>query len=289
VREAVGETPTDYTYTGQREEAALGLMYYVARWYDPHIAHFVQADTIVPGAGNPAAWDRYAYVMYNPLKYTDPRGYYPVGDDIDPSDLYDQDPITFWINLIENEFSNINIITIDEIGKFCWVGPCVEWTTHELELIYETLVEYPYPDELQNTPYIEILKAKYDKKTERYAGPLNPRTTLDGVRVTLTETAWDFKPNLGLFNIFYPSTENTNYMSSVFHEITHAINRQTGVFNSDVQAVHEQLKNPLERTWLWINYYALYGTWEYNDENRAWNIAEEVFIIQLTTDYFSVK
>jgi hypothetical protein len=32
VREAVGETPTDYNYTGQRSEAALGLMYYVARW-----------------------------------------------------------------------------------------------------------------------------------------------------------------------------------------------------------------------------------------------------------------
>jgi RHS repeat-associated protein len=77
VREAVGETPTDYTYTGQRSEAALGLMYYVARWYDPHIAHFVQADTIVPGAGNPAAWDRYAYVFNNPLRFTDASGHIP--------------------------------------------------------------------------------------------------------------------------------------------------------------------------------------------------------------------
>jgi RHS repeat-associated protein len=75
VRGEVEELGTDYTYTGQREESALGLMYYVARWYDPHIAHFVQADTIVPGAGNPAAWNRYAYVMYNPLKYTDPSGH----------------------------------------------------------------------------------------------------------------------------------------------------------------------------------------------------------------------
>jgi hypothetical protein len=32
VREAVGETPMDYTYTGQREEADFGLHYYVARW-----------------------------------------------------------------------------------------------------------------------------------------------------------------------------------------------------------------------------------------------------------------
>jgi hypothetical protein len=31
-RETTGELGTDYTYTGQRSEAALGLMYYVARW-----------------------------------------------------------------------------------------------------------------------------------------------------------------------------------------------------------------------------------------------------------------
>jgi len=28
----------------------------------------------VPGAGNPLAWNRYAYTLYNPLKYTDPSG-----------------------------------------------------------------------------------------------------------------------------------------------------------------------------------------------------------------------
>jgi hypothetical protein len=47
----------------------------VARWLDPEIGHFAQADTIVPGAGNPAAWNRYGYVMYNPVKYTDPSGH----------------------------------------------------------------------------------------------------------------------------------------------------------------------------------------------------------------------
>ena len=31
-RKLAGDLPTDYGYTGQREEAALGLMYYVARW-----------------------------------------------------------------------------------------------------------------------------------------------------------------------------------------------------------------------------------------------------------------
>jgi RHS repeat-associated protein len=80
-KEEIDDLLTDYTYTGQRSEAALGLMYYVARWYDSGIGHFVQADTIVAGAGNPAAWNRYGYTLYNPVKYVDPSGHIPVIDD----------------------------------------------------------------------------------------------------------------------------------------------------------------------------------------------------------------
>jgi RHS repeat-associated protein len=72
---ASGSLPTDFGFTGQREADEIGLYYYVARWLDPEIAHFAQADTIVPGAGNPAAWNRYAYVGYNPIRYTDPSGH----------------------------------------------------------------------------------------------------------------------------------------------------------------------------------------------------------------------
>ncbi|MBK8616274.1 MAG: hypothetical protein IPN96_03990 [Anaerolineales bacterium] len=36
---------------------------------------FTQADTIIPGAGNSSAWDRYAYTLNNPLRYTDPSGH----------------------------------------------------------------------------------------------------------------------------------------------------------------------------------------------------------------------
>ena len=69
------ELPTDYTFTGQREAAEIGLKYYVARWYDSEIGHFVQADSLVPDAGNPTAWNRYAYVSNNPLSYIDPSGH----------------------------------------------------------------------------------------------------------------------------------------------------------------------------------------------------------------------
>jgi RHS repeat-associated protein len=39
--------PTDYTYTGQKNAPEIGLMFYNARWYDPAIAHFTQADNRV--------------------------------------------------------------------------------------------------------------------------------------------------------------------------------------------------------------------------------------------------
>ena len=48
-----------------------GLMYYNARWYDPALGRFVQADTIVPQPGDVPGWDRYAYVENNPLRYSD--------------------------------------------------------------------------------------------------------------------------------------------------------------------------------------------------------------------------
>jgi RHS repeat-associated protein len=69
-----GTLTTDYQYTGQRKEG-FGLYDYSARYYDPYLARFVSADTIVPEAGNSQALDRYAYVANNPLKYTDPSGH----------------------------------------------------------------------------------------------------------------------------------------------------------------------------------------------------------------------
>ncbi len=73
-RFASGSTSTDYRYTGQREEAELGLYFYNARWYDPSLGRFIQPDTIVPDPGSPMDWDRYAYVRNNPVTLTDPSG-----------------------------------------------------------------------------------------------------------------------------------------------------------------------------------------------------------------------
>jgi RHS repeat-associated protein len=67
--------PTDFGFTSQRNENSFGLMDYNARYYSPRLGRFVSADTVIPGAGNPLAWDRYGYVLNNPLRYADPSGH----------------------------------------------------------------------------------------------------------------------------------------------------------------------------------------------------------------------
>jgi RHS repeat-associated protein len=75
IRASSGLTASDFRYTGQLRQAELGLYYYVARWYDPQTAHFTQADTVVPNAGDAASYDRYTYVRNNPVRYNDPSGH----------------------------------------------------------------------------------------------------------------------------------------------------------------------------------------------------------------------
>jgi len=66
---------TDYLYTGKEWDAESGLYYYGARYYDPKLARFISADTIVPEPFYPQTLNRYSYVLNNPVKYTDPTGH----------------------------------------------------------------------------------------------------------------------------------------------------------------------------------------------------------------------
>jgi RHS repeat-associated protein len=67
-----GISPTDYGYTGQMKEG--DIYFYNARWYDPQLGRFMQADTFVPTAQGTQGFDRYAYVNNNPIRYIDPSG-----------------------------------------------------------------------------------------------------------------------------------------------------------------------------------------------------------------------
>jgi RHS repeat-associated protein len=68
--------PTTMRYTGQRHESSLGIYYYGARWYDPSLGRFLSPDSIIPQSQGVQAWDRYAGMNNNPVRYNDPSGHW---------------------------------------------------------------------------------------------------------------------------------------------------------------------------------------------------------------------
>ena len=67
---------TTIKFTSQELDEETGLYYYRSRFYDPSLGRFLTPDTIVPDCTNPQAFNRYAYVLNNPIIYTDPTGHF---------------------------------------------------------------------------------------------------------------------------------------------------------------------------------------------------------------------
>ncbi|AZS13822.1 carbohydrate-binding protein [Paenibacillus lutimineralis] len=72
------QTQTDravgFTYTGYPYEDN-GLYYAQARYYKPEVGRFISEYAYEGQISNPQSLNRYMYVLNNPLKYIDPRGY----------------------------------------------------------------------------------------------------------------------------------------------------------------------------------------------------------------------
>jgi RHS repeat-associated protein len=68
---------TDFGYTGQRLlDSGMGeIMDYKARFYSPYLNRFIQPDTIIPKPANPQAFNRFSYVLNDPIRYNDPTGH----------------------------------------------------------------------------------------------------------------------------------------------------------------------------------------------------------------------
>ena len=67
---------TDRGYTGHQMLDALGLIHMNGRIYDPHLGRFLSPDPLIQSPGNLQSYNRYSYVLNNPLSYTDPSGFF---------------------------------------------------------------------------------------------------------------------------------------------------------------------------------------------------------------------
>jgi len=56
-----------------KETEGFGLVFYNARYYDPALGRFAQADSLIPGGAQ--GLDRFAYVNNSPVNFTDPSGH----------------------------------------------------------------------------------------------------------------------------------------------------------------------------------------------------------------------
>ena len=74
---------SEYRYTGQRRDTvskigstSIGLYFYGSRYFDPLLGRFVSPDSIIPEASQGVqAWDRYAGINNNPVRWNDPTGH----------------------------------------------------------------------------------------------------------------------------------------------------------------------------------------------------------------------
>jgi RHS repeat-associated protein len=76
----LASSSTNRGFTGQEELDEVGLVHMNGRVYDPSIGRFVSPDPTIPHPANPQSYNRFAYVMNNPLSLTDPTGYADSGD-----------------------------------------------------------------------------------------------------------------------------------------------------------------------------------------------------------------
>jgi RHS repeat-associated protein len=139
--------PSDRLFTGQIRDLGNDAFYFFkVRYYDATIGKFQTADSVVPGACNPQALNRYSYSVNNPLKYVDPTGHdFTYGSDVEPATIGGAD------------FPNIDqldpyaVVPFQPNGTSFIGSPSESWTNAGLGLV-SGLVSLGQQPSLRTTP-----------------------------------------------------------------------------------------------------------------------------------------
>lgn len=76
VTDAIVPASTERGYTMHEHLDEVGVVHMNGRLYDPLVGRFMSADPFIQNPGDLQSYDRYAYVLNNPLSLTDPSGYF---------------------------------------------------------------------------------------------------------------------------------------------------------------------------------------------------------------------
>ena len=78
---AAPDAETPRGFTGHEHLDSVGLIHMNGRVYDPALGRFLSADPFVPNPTATQSFNRYSYVINNPLSYTDPSGFAYAGSE----------------------------------------------------------------------------------------------------------------------------------------------------------------------------------------------------------------
>jgi RHS repeat-associated protein len=220
-----GTIYTDKLFTGQREMAGLGIYHYGARFYSPRTGRFLSADTIVPGAANPQAFNRYSYVLGNPLRYTDPTGHAFYSDPYETSDgtCDPGDTSCNWVDT-GNSNNNNNNGNDDHANDPLPPQEPEPEESDFLDWLFDIFDNYNYYGGTGDMPLFQLYTWMYDVDiTARFA-------VLYSNNSPLTVNLF---PQAGLRNVFYQTndgfslygstTPNFGYAQSLPHNIASSV------------------------------------------------------------------
>jgi len=74
LRGSTGTQPNEFTFAGEQVDAATGLQYLRARYYDMETGRFWSKDPLLGSVQKPSSQNRYAYALNNPCVYLDRSG-----------------------------------------------------------------------------------------------------------------------------------------------------------------------------------------------------------------------
>ncbi len=171
---------TNRGYTGHEHIQETDFINMNARLYDPTIGRFLSADSYIQAPYDTQSFNRYSYVMNNPLKYTDPSGFEATDLGIihvvaDPWPGFSWEEVTWWL-YFDCDFNEIDIDYQEEMyyqaqaEEVYIINEAQEAATARNNLFNNTISVSALPKsiKLQPTFSTNIVQSEYSNSSSTY-------------------------------------------------------------------------------------------------------------------------